>query len=598
MPNSNNKDREPCNINFCASHDQASVQDESASNHKKLNGIKSKLEKIQENLQSESETHSPKKSQQQLNEMNETKTEVINLVTYARQIVHDLQENAKKLSTIHLHPSEEKLENAKLLLPTLEPLTGNEKYRFKKIEEAISNTCIIKSAGDETIKFQLGILGDAKDNNIISKSEFDYLIVARLKYNNLLDSYRLRAEGDMILEQTPLEICQAINKDLSSDVDYEASKKIFMARLKGIDFELSSQNCKSPRGVTQLQKELESLSQNFQADSGQPLFLPEVVSTPIEFNPQQPSNAALIKETNHSVEHTQRSEFVAIMEELIPANKKNEIQIDPITPIPVEKIMKITLQRPSPLSENKKRDLNYSMVLQAVVITGNAAAKVQEDIKCPSGANNGYYTYKEMMERLGTLKERHAEQLQETTPCQLTGKPLVEEYYAFGKKYLKEKIQKYETAINNLKEAKRGKYGDFSRQNSKHSNLKKDQTKQNLNQLYEQKIAPLKTGIEKTEKQQALWEGHETFTQNQELDFRNRAFNSAPEGKTINVYLDGVHLVTDKKAEPSKITQISNTRAPHKSCITGLTSSSANFYKEHNTKEKNPKQTVGMALGS
>ena len=634
MPNSNNKDREPLKINFSASHDQASVQDKSAPEYKNLKAIIPTLEKIQEDLQIDSVTHSPEKLQKQLNEMNETKTEVINLVTYARQIVNDLQEGAKKLSAIHLHTSDEKLKYAKSLLATHKPLTANEKYRFKEIEEALSNTCIIKSAGNETVKFQLGILGYEKDSNMITESEFNYLVVPRLKDNNLLDSYRLRVEKDMIRKRTPLEICQALDKDLSSDDDYKTSKKLFMARLKGIDIEglpeINSEtlpNNESPRDVTQLQEELMSgvlthggthpSTQNFENHSERTLPpLPEVPDDSLELNSQQPSNEPTIN-INHTEEDRKKSEFVALMEELIPANKKNEIQIDQISPNPVEKIMKITLQRPSQLSDEKKRDINYSMIMKSEQITVTAVAKVKENIQKLRTSTDGTYVYEEMIGSLSKLKDEHDKQFQEPVSCKLTGKTLVEEYDQFGQKYLKEKIKNHETAIKNLKDSKKGEYDEFSKHNPKYSNLKNDERKKILNRIYDRKKTTFNTELEKAEKQEALWLGKKTFTQcvekngkikqeeksfpEEELHFRNLVLdfnsNSVSKGKTINVYTNGVYLVSNKKTEDIQSSiQISNNRTSHKNCIPGQTSS--NFFSVHNTKGENPKRAVGMPLRS
>ncbi|WP_342227950.1 hypothetical protein [Rickettsiella endosymbiont of Rhagonycha lignosa] len=625
MPNSNNKDREPLEINFSASHDQASVQDESASKYKNLNAIIPTLEKIQEDLEIYSETHSSEKLQRQLNE---TKAEVINLVTYARQIVSDLQEGAKKFSTIHLHTPDEKLKHAKSLLATHKSLTANEKYRFKKIEDALSNTCIIKSAGDETVKFQLGILGYAKDSNMITESEFIYLVVPRLKDNNLLDSYRLRVEGDMILKRTPLEICQSINKDLSSDDDYKASKNLFMARLKGIDYELSVHQCNNPRDMVQLKEELTSgvpahsgthpSTQNFEnhSEENSPPF-PEVPDDSLELNSQQPFNEPTIN--IYPIEEYQKkseSEFVALMQELIPANKKNEkIQTDEINPIPVEKIMKMTLQRPSPLSDDKKRNIIYSEIMKAEKIIGKAVAKVKENIEKQRTSTDGTYVYEEMIESLSKLKDEHAEQFQKTESCKSTGKPLIEVYDKFGKDYLEEKIQKYKTAINNLKDSKKGEYGEFSKHNPKYSNLKKDERKKTLNRIYDHKETIFNTELEKAKKQQALWLGEKTFTQSvekngkikqeeksfpeEELHFRNLVLdfnsNSASKGETINVYTNGVYLTSNKKAEDIQSSiQISNTRTLHKNYIPRQTSS--NFYSVPNKKEENHR--VAMAFRS
>ena len=627
MPNSNNKDRKPLNINFAASHDQASVLAEMALKYKELDKIIPNLENLGylpsnfKKLSSEELQRLSEELKKQYNELDETKKEIINTVKYAKQIVSDLQECAKKLSTIQLPTPDEKFKYAKSLVPEL--LTTNEKNRFKKIEEALSNTCIIKSAGDETIKFQLGTLCYAKDSDMITESEFNYLVVPRLKDNNLLDSYRLYVKGDMLLERTPLEICQAINEDFFSDDDYEASKESIKTRIKGIDYELGLERLKNlenndiDRDLTKLRQEFMSVSSQNDDSSEKDipekkLSLPEVPTHSFELNSQQPSNEPTIN-INPIEEDQKKSTFVSLMQELIPEKKKNLIYIDTIQPTSLETIMQASLEESSSLPENEIFKLNYQTSSKIKDAAFLAVHKLEEQFR-KSYSIDGSSTYEEMKRSCEAALKNHDEKLKKTVPCKLTGEKLINEYYEFGNNYLKEKIKKYKTAIDNLTDSKKGEYGEFSRHNSKYSHLKKDQRKQILNQIYEQKNATLKTGLDKAEKQQALWLGEKTFTQNvekngkikqekvpfpeKELNFRNLVLdfnsNSASKGKTINVYQDGVYLVSNKKAEP--IPQISNTRARHKSCITGLTS--ANFYKEHNTKEKNPKQTAGMALGS
>lgn len=630
MPNSNNQDQP---INFSASHDQVSILADMASKYKELHRIIPKLENLG-NPPSNFKKLLPEELQQlseelkkQYNELDETKKEISNLVKYARQIVSDLQECAKKFSAIHPHTPNEKLKHATLLLANHKPLTANEKYRFKEIEDALSNTCIIKSAGDETIKFQLGILGYAKDSNKITESEFNYLVVPRLKNNNLLDSYRLRVKGDMILKQTSVEICQAINEDLSSDDDYKASKKLFMARLKGIDYELSVHHCNNPRDMVQLKEELTSgipthsgthpSTQNFENHSEENLPpFPEVPDDSLRLNSQQPSNEPPIN-INPIEEDQKKSEFVSIMEELIPEKKKNEIYIDNVQPTPLEKIMQLSLERSIALSEDEIFKLNFKAISEKQEASTLALHKIQEQFK-KSYSTDASYIYEEMERSCETSKNNRAKKLKNPVSCKLTGKELVEAYYEHGKNSLKEEIKKYETAIDNLKNSKKGEYGEFSKHNPKYIKLNKEQRKQIFNQIYEQKNATLKTGLEKAEKQQALWLGEKKFTQNvekkgkikqeevsfpeKELDFRNLVLdfnsNSASKGKTIYVYQDGVYLVSNKKAESSNIPQISSRRAPYKNCISGLTASSSNFYNISNKKQENHKQAVGMTLKS
>lgn len=244
MPNHSNqqKTESSSNINFSASHDQACLSHEMSTNYTELKKIPNALEEDEISLQKiRPEGKTLAELQELINEINEKQTTTIKLVEYSKQVVENLHTTATKLNAIYQKTPEEKLKAAQALLTKDQPLNKNEQCRFKKIEEALSNTCIIKSAGDETIKFQLGVLGNARKNNLISQSEFDYLVTPRLVQNNLLDDYRLKIEGGMILKQLNLGICQAINQEISLDPDYQDSKKLFAQRFKGIGYELSSE---------------------------------------------------------------------------------------------------------------------------------------------------------------------------------------------------------------------------------------------------------------------------------------------------------------------------------------------------------------------
>jgi hypothetical protein len=613
MPNSNNKDKSP--INYSASHDQASLKTEIDSIHKELPKIQRDFEKIQENQLPINSKTLPEEWQEQLNKIN---IEASNLLDYAGQKLNDIQEAAKKLSTFQQHSPYEKLKYAESLLATHNPLTANEKFRFKEIEEALSNTCIIKSAGDETIKFQLGILGYANDSNIISESEFNYLVVARLKENNLLDAHRLRVEKGMILKQTSLEICQSINESLSSDPDYEDSKNLFVSRLKGIDYELNlkileniDREC---RDLTLLRKELMSLSfqnsdDSFEENSfEEKLSFPGVPTHPIEFNSQQPFNEPTI---NHIKEYQKKSEFVSLIQELIPEKKKNVIHIDTVQPMSLETIMQASLEESSSLSKNEIFKLNYqtsSKIKDAALL----AVHNHEEQFRKSYSTDGSSTYEEMKRSCEAAFKNHDEKLKKTVSCKLTGEPLVKGYYEFGNKYLSKKIEDYKTAIETLENNKSKKFGEFSKYNAKYANLTEFERKTTLNRIYDDKKTKFNRELENAEKQRALWLGKKTFTQSiekngkikqeeipfpeKELRFRNLVLdfnsNSTSEGKTIKVYLDGVYLVSDKKTEPSTSIQISNTRASYKNGIRGQT---ASIFYSPNKKGNYTQLAVGMS---
>jgi hypothetical protein len=624
MPNSNNQDQA---INFSASHDQVSILADMASKYKELHRIIPKLENL-ENPPSNFKKLLPEELQQlseelkkQYNELDETKKEISNLVKYARQIVSDLQECAKKFSAIHPHTPNEKLKHATLLLANNKPLTANEKYRFKEIEDALSNTCIIKSAGDETVKFQLGILGYARDSNKITESEFNYLVVPRLKDNNLLDSYRLRVEKDMILKRTPLEICQALDKDLSNDDDYAASKNLFEHRLNGINYELSLHNCnsQSPRDVAQLKQELEMLAQDSTHASIQNfenLPYPEAPTDSFELNSEQPSNERPIN-INHTEEYKEKSEFVSIMEKLIPEKKKNVILIDTVQPISLETIMQASLERSSLQSENEIFKLNYKTINKIHEASTLALHKIQEQFT-KSYSTDGSDIYKEMMRSGDASNKDRAENLKKTEPCKLTGEKLVNEYYRFGKGYLEDKIKKIEEQKNTLEYNKKNKFAEFDKSRQQYRDLNTHEIRNKREQIYITQKKKLDTELEVLKKQQALWLGKKTFTRcvekngkikqeeipfpEKELQSRDYVLNFNPnlasEGKTSNVYQDGVYLVSNKKAESSNIPQISSRRAPYKNCISGLTAPSSNLYNISNKKQENHKQAVGMTLKS
>lgn len=589
MPNHSNKQQTESlsGVNFSASHDQAYLLDEMSTKYTELRKIPNDLEEIKLSLQRISPEVKTRVEQQALsNKIEEKQTVAIKLVEYAQQVVKNLHKTAKKLNAIHQKSPEEKLKTAQLLLTADKPLNTEEQYRFKKIEQALGNTCIIKSAGDETIKFQLGVLGNAREHNFLSQPEFNYLVIVRLQENNLLDDYRLRIEGDMIFERTYLWICQAIDEELFSDLDYQDSKALFAKRLKGIACELSlqklSDNRSAKQGLSSLQNELmsslaEAASNTEEGLEEEALHFPEVVTTPLEeVNLNQTLCAVALKIENFEKDQ-KKSDFVELMEELIPKNKRKKIQIDDVKPISIEKIMKITLERPSPLSEDEIRKLNHSYIMIAAETTNKALNKIQEDIKHPLYSSIGDNVCKEMMMKLTKHRDEHAEKIQEPKPCKLAGEDLVKEYYKFVQDYLANKKQKIEAQISDLVYSKQKRYAEFSKHKlvAKHGNLSSHEKKEIRKKTFQEKKEKLNEQLEKINKQAALWERSETFIQSvydaktgrirqekiafstEEINFRDLALKYNPnyeaQQQKVNVYRDGVYLVAIKKTKSASV---------------------------------------------
>ena len=586
MPN--NKNTDSTTVNFAAGHDQASIEKQRALEYQELQKGDKTLELQEKKLSSfDLKTKDIEELQKIREEIAEERTEAINLVKYAQQRVTDLHESAKKLNAIHQTSPEEKLKKAQQLakqLPNYKPLDEDGRYKVKKIEAALCNTCIIKSAGDETIKFQLGVLGNARENNTISESEFNHLVVLRLKENNLLDSYRLRIEGDMILEQTSLEICLAIDNKLSADPDYKDSNVFFAMRLKGIKHELSLKKEKElehrlqegqVRDLTPLWKELKTSDEAIQNSNDNlevPLNLPEVATTPL---PDPSLQQALYAEAlkipyleEVEKKEPKKSEFVELMQELVPENRKHEIHVDSIQPIPVEKLMKITLERPSPVSEDEKFRLDQSHILKKEEIVGKAKHEMNEKLKDSYKSNLGFIC-KEMDQSLSNRDKDYSEKSKETKPCQLEGKELFDAYYEHGKRYLENKEQKIKTRIHDLEHNKEKHYYEFSTTTleSKYGHLTSRKKEEKRAEIYKEEKTKLDTQLEKSKKQKALWEGDKTFIQSvlnekkgkkKELAFATEELKSRklvlnynperePENQKLNVYQDGVYLVSIKK---------------------------------------------------
>jgi len=594
-------------INYSASHDQSNMQEGMASGYENLKKVKDDLEKLENLSPSELE----KKTREELDAY---KDEVIKLVKYAKQIVTDLNESAKKLNSIQQTPPEEKLRKAKALLAPDKLLSKVEKNRFKKIEEALSNTCIIKSSGDETVKYQLGVLGSAREKNSISQTEFDYLTVIRFTENNLLDAYKFHPTNDMLIEQTPLAICQAIDRELSVDPDYEESKVLFEQRLKGIDHELRLKKLDKSleqgleRDLTLCREQLKiSPNEGMQNSKESPETvdlpsLPEIPAIELEAIDPQKTPHEKVREIENPEEEIKKLELVKLMEELIPEGKKNAIHLDSITPIAVEKIMKITLERPSPLPENKKKELYYSGIMKAGEITMTAQRKMQEAIKNPTYASCGSATYEEMIRDLCKLEKENSEKSQETKPCQLEGQDLVRAYFRVGGRRLEDKETNINQKIKNLKENKKESWGEFNSEALKkeypdYSHWSSGDKKEIRKEIYNKNAKELYTQLEKTNRQQALLKGEKTFMRyvfdeksgkakqkkevafsEQEIEARNLIRNYPKyksENKKVNVYLNGVYLVSSKKDESAASTSAelteSNTkgfsRSPHKKSL-------------------------------
>lgn len=588
MPkHSNNKNTNSTAVNFAASHDQASLLKQMSAEFEELKKVEGRLELEKQEILSLVDLKT-KTSVEELQEIfkkiDEKKTEAINLVKYAQQRVTDLHEHAKKLNPIYQTSPEEKLKKARLLLPADKPLNKDEIFRFKKIEGALSNTCIIKSAGEETIKFQLGVLWNAINKNTISESEFNHLVVLRLEKNNLLDAYRLRLVEGMILDATSLEICQAIAEDLSADADYKKSKELFTMRLKGIEHELKLEKVKElehslqegrARSVTSLWKELYEKLGNSEESSGQelPLNLPEVMDAPL---PDPGLQEKLYveglkhyseKASKEAKEVQEKSEFVELMLELLPEKREKEIQIDRIISIPLEKFMKITLERPSSVSEEKKRNINLSNILNAHKVTRKAYQAVLENIENLSYTNNFDSLQNDMARDLSKLQDDRAKEIKETKPCQLTREELVKTYYEYGKRYLENCKTQIEERSKYLDKDPKGYIFRYKIGSVELKFSPKSEKKATRKKIRPQEKRKLDTLLNETNRQKALWERKKTYEQKvfdkksetkqeipipeKELEFRDLVLNYNPnhesEKKELRVYLDAVRLTSIKE---------------------------------------------------
>lgn len=594
MPNLSNKPKTESLpiINFSASHDQVSLLNEMSTKYTAFKNISDDLGEIKTSLQEISPNVATLAEQQELsNKIEEKQATAIKLVEYGKQVVVDLYKTANKLNAIHQKSPAEKLKAAQSLLTEDEALNNQEQYRFKKIEQALCNTCIIKSAGDETIKFQLGVLGNARKNNLLSESEFNHLVILRLKENNLLDDYRLRIEGDMILEQTHFGMCQAINNELSSDPDYQDSKNLFAQRLKGIDYELSlqklSDNSWEKKGLEErnsLCNELEGfnvtaapkIKNGLEEDIA--FNLPEIEDT----DPTYEANLALINQDllcRQNIEamkkvnlqlNQKRSTFVESMEELIPKDKSKTIIIDAIIPTPIEDIMKITLECPSRVSDREALRINFARNRAELKNLTRADEKYLKILEDPSSSNNGDNIHEETLrESKKNLAERD-EKRKETKPCQLVGEELVNKYREVTTRRLENRKESIEGQLSHLENKYEKHFDEFSRLKleQKHGNLTSDEKKQIRKKMFREEKRRLNEQLEKTNKQLALWERSETFIKNvynekadiikqekmafstEDLNYRDLVLKYNPnyeaQQQKIYVYRGGVYVLNGK----------------------------------------------------
>ena len=597
MPNHSNKQKESLpDVNFSASHDQARLYDEMSTNSKEFKKIPNALEEIKTSLQEMSPQVMTLAEQQDLgNKIEEKQTTAIKLVEYAQQVVENLHKTANKLNAIYQKSPEEKLKAARSLLTADKPLNQEEHYRFIKIEQALSNACIIKSAGDETIKFQLGVLANARENKLLSESEFNHLVILRLKENNLLDEHRLRIEGDMILEQTHLGICQAIDKSLLHDSDYQDSKSLFTQRLKGIDFELSLKkldNNWKKRGYEKrdsLWVALEALNaMAVETKDGletEALNLPEIEMTDPSYEANLEHQDLLYKKNIEKMKeidpqlNQKKSKFVELMEEFIPKNKSKAIIIDTITPTPIEAIMRLTLERPSRVSDEEALRINFACNRAELENYSIANEKYTKLLADPSSSvkNNGDDIHEETLRKSKRNLAERDEKRKATKPCQLMGIELVDKYVEVVTQRLESRKKNIEAQISDLDNNYKKHFDEFSRLNleQKHGCLSSDEKKQIRKKMFREQKGKLNGQLEETNQQVALWRRSETFIKNvydkkadiikkeriafssEELKFRDLVLNYDPNHEAqqlkINVFQDGVYLSSGKNKSVSTV---------------------------------------------
>lgn len=169
-------------------------------------------------------------------------------LSYIAKKAQEIRDDLQKAALINQMTSKQKFAKATSLQK--HSLTEKDRCRFFEIEEAMSNTFIFSVGPLHVIEYQLGMLAEAKNKNLISKELFDFLTGIRKEYTP--DKCKFSLINDRLLMADMNSICQYYNNSLAEDAEYQACKDKFIQRLNGIDYEL----IKGHMSVDELKKEL------------------------------------------------------------------------------------------------------------------------------------------------------------------------------------------------------------------------------------------------------------------------------------------------------------------------------------------------------
>ncbi len=155
-------------------------------------------------------------------------------LSYIAKKAQEIRDDLQKAALINQTTPKQKFAKATSLQK--HSLTEKDRCRFFEIEEAMSNTFIFSVGPLHVIEYQLGVLAEAKNKNLISKELFDFLTGIRKEYTP--DKCKFSLVNGRLLVADMNSICQYYNDSLAEDAEYQACKDKFIQRLNGIDYEL------------------------------------------------------------------------------------------------------------------------------------------------------------------------------------------------------------------------------------------------------------------------------------------------------------------------------------------------------------------------
>ncbi|MEN9449748.1 MAG: hypothetical protein RJA83_362 [Pseudomonadota bacterium] len=207
---------------------------------------------VSQNGQPVSEEDSEEAIEELVTLLEKTVPEAQESLSYIAKKAQEIRDDLQKAALINQTTPKQKFAKATSLQKY--SLTEKDRCRFFEIEEAMSNTFIFSVGPSHVIEYQLGVLAEAKNKNLISKELFDYLTVIRNNY--IADDYKYSVVGERMLKADMNNICEHYNNSLANDAEFQACKDKFIQRLNGIDYEL----IKGQMSVDELKKELGPVS--------------------------------------------------------------------------------------------------------------------------------------------------------------------------------------------------------------------------------------------------------------------------------------------------------------------------------------------------